>query len=237
MQASSRRSARTIPAMRILVVEDEAMIADFVQRGLRAEGFNVAWTPDGEEGMRRALAGDVDLVILDLMLPGRDGLSVLDAIRQADATLPVIILSARAEVPDRVAGLDAGATDYLVKPFSFDELLARVRAHLRRSDPGETPIVEAAGIRADLLSRRVACDGRTLALSPREFELLVYLLRHADQVLSRTQILGAVWRYDFDPGTNVVDVYVGYLRRKLAGSGRSRIETVRSVGYRFNSDA
>lgn len=224
--------------MRILVVEDEALIADFVQRGLRAEGFSVACTPDGEQGMQRALDDDVELVILDLMLPGRDGLSVLDAIRRARPMLPVIILSARAEVPDRVAGLDAGATDYLVKPFSFDELVARVRAHLRRADPVEAANVEAAGIRADLLTRRVTCDGRALALSPREFELLVYFLRHAGRVLSRPQILAAVWRYQFDPGTNVVDVYVRHLRRKLAGCGRSDcIETVRLVGYRFNGHA
>ncbi len=224
--------------MRILVVEDEALIADFVERGLRAEGFVVTWTPDGEEGVRRALSGDADLVILDLMLPGLDGLTVLDAIRGSRPTLPVIILSARAEVPDRVAGLEAGATDYLVKPFSFDELVARVRAHLRRADPVTAAVIEAAGIRADLLSRRVTCGGHALALSPREFELLVHFLRHADEVLTRTQILTAVWRYDFDPGTNVVDVYVGYLRRKLAGSCRSgRIETVRSVGYRLTGDA
>ncbi len=220
------------------MVEDELRLADMLGRGLREAGHDVTLKHDGATGLAAMLAEPFDVIVLDWMLPVLDGTQVLARLRQAGNRTPVLMLTARQSVTDRITGLDVGADDYLVKPFSFDELVARVRAHLRRSDPGEAAIVEAAGIRADLLNRRVMCDGHTLALSPREFELLVYFLRHATQVLSRTQIHAAVWRYDFDPGTNVVDVYVGYLRRKLAGSGRSgRIETVRSVGYRLGSDA
>jgi DNA-binding response OmpR family regulator len=177
----------------------------------------------------------VDLVVLDLMLPGRDGLSVLGSIREQKPTLPVIVLTARDAVEDKVAGLDSGATDYVTKPFSFDELTARIRAHLR--DPGqqrEPTRLDAVGIHVDLLSREVTLGKELVHLSSREFDLLVYFMRHAGEVLSREQILSAVWGYDFDPGTNVVEVYVGYLRRKLAASGGpARIETLRSVGYRL----
>jgi DNA-binding response OmpR family regulator len=221
--------------MKILVVEDETAIADFVQRGLEAEGYAVACADDGPEGQRQALDDDVDLVVLDLMLPGRDGLSVLGSIREQKPTLPVIVLTARDAVEDKVAGLDSGATDYVTKPFSFDELTARIRAHLR--DPGqqrEATRLDAVGIHVDLLSREVTLGKELVHLSSREFDLLVYFMRHAGEVLSREQILSAVWGYDFDPGTNVVEVYVGYLRRKLAASGGpARIETLRSVGYRL----
>jgi|SRR5437764_2524678 DNA-binding response OmpR family regulator len=221
--------------MKILVVEDETAIADFVQRGLEAEGYDVACADDGPEGEQHALKEDVDLVVLDLMLPGRDGLSVLGSIRESKPALPVIVLTARDAVEDKVAGLDGGATDYVTKPFSFDELTARIRAHLR--DPGhgrEQTVLDAASIHVDLLSREVVLGKETVHLSSREFDLLVYFMRHAGEVLSREQILSAVWGYDFDPGTNVVEVYVGYLRRKLAASGGpARIETLRSVGYRL----
>ena len=219
--------------MKILVVEDETAIADFVQRGLEAEGYSVACAGDGLEGEQEALKDDVDLVVLDLMLPGRDGLSVLDSIRQEKPALPVIVLTARDAVEDKVAGLDAGATDYVTKPFSFDELTARIRAHLRTPVLGATSI-DAAGIHVDLLTREVTLGEEDVHLSSREFDLLVHFMRHVDEVLSREQILSAVWGYDFDPGTNVVEVYVGYLRRKLAASGGpARIETLRSVGYRL----
>jgi DNA-binding response OmpR family regulator len=189
---------------------------------------------DGVEGERAAVADDVDLVILDLVLPGRPGLDVLRGIRDAKPELPVIVLSARGEVADRVAGLDLGATDYMAKPFSFDELAARVRAHLRRPSQRDATRLAASGIEVDLLGRTVTRDGTGVELSPREFDLLTYFLRHPNQVLSREQILSAVWGYDFDPGTNVVEVYVGYLRRKLArAGGRPPIETLRSVGYKF----
>jgi DNA-binding response OmpR family regulator len=221
--------------MKILVVEDETAIADFVQRGLEAEGYSVACADDGPEGERQALDDDVDLVVLDLMLPGRDGLSVLGSIRESKPTLPVIVLTARDAVEDKVAGLDGGATDYVTKPFSFDELTARIRAHLR--DTGyqrEATELDAVGIHVDLLSREIMLGKEAVHLSSREFDLLVYFMRHAGEVLSREQILSAVWGYDFDPGTNVVEVYVGYLRRKLAANGGpARIETLRSVGYRL----
>src|SRR3954466_15087607 len=220
--------------MKILVVEDETAIADFVQRGLEAEGYAVDCAGDGLEGEKQALEGKPDLVVLDLMLPGRDGLSVLGKIRETKPTLPVIVLTARDTVEDKVQGLDGGATDYVTKPFSFDELTARIRAHLR--DPGqhEATVLDAVGIHVDLLSREVTLGKEAVHLSSREFDLLVYFMRHSGEVLSREQILSAVWGYDFDPGTNVVEVYVGYLRRKLSASGGpARIETLRSVGYRL----
>jgi DNA-binding response OmpR family regulator len=221
--------------MRIVVVEDETAIADFVQRGLEAEGYSVACAGDGVEGERQALSDGVDLVVLDLMLPGRDGLSVLDSIRRSKPALPVIVLTARDAVEDKVAGLDGGATDYVTKPFSFDELTARIRAHLRKlPPPGDSTTLDAAGIHMDLLTREVMLAGEAIHLSAREFDLLAYFMRHPGQVLSREQILSAVWGYDFDPGTNVVEVYVGYLRRKLAVDGSpAPIETLRSVGYRL----
>jgi DNA-binding response OmpR family regulator len=220
--------------MRVLVVEDELPIADFVCRGLEAEGYAVDHASDGIEGERLAVAGDVDLVILDLMLPGRDGLSVLQGIRRTKPGLPVILLTARGGVEDKVEGLDTGANDYVTKPFSFEELTARVRAHLRTPAQGESTVLEASDVHVDLLSRQVRREGHAVELTAREFELLAYMMRHPNQVLSREQILSAVWGYDFDPGTNVVEVYVGYLRRKLAlPDNPAPIETVRSVGYRF----
>jgi DNA-binding response OmpR family regulator len=220
--------------MRILVVEDETAIADFVQRGLESEGYAVACAYDGDEGERQALGKGVDLVVLDLMLPGKDGLSVLRSIRRERPALPVIVLTARDALDDKVVGLDTGATDYVTKPFAFDELTARIRAHLRRPSNGEPTEIEAAGIHLDLISRVVTLQGEPVHLSSREFELLAYFVRHPNQVLSRDQILSAVWGYDFDPGTNVVEVYVGYLRRKLATDGKpAPIETLRSVGYRL----
>ncbi|MEA2422958.1 MAG: two-component system, OmpR family, copper resistance phosphate regulon response regulator CusR [Thermoleophilaceae bacterium] len=221
--------------MRILVVEDETAIADFVQRGLEAEGYSVDCALDGVEGERQAMSADVDLVVLDLMLPRRDGMSVLDSIRRSRPTLPVIVLTARDAVEDKVAGLDGGATDYVTKPFSFDELTARIRAHLRTPPgQGESTTLDAAGIHMDLLGREVTLEGEPVHLSAREFDLLAFFMRNPGQVLSREQILSAVWGYDFDPGTNVVEVYVGYLRRKLAVNGSpAPIETLRSIGYRL----
>ena len=220
--------------MRILVVEDEPAIADFLRRGLQAEGYSVDCALDGLEGERRALSGEVDLVILDVMLPERDGMDVLDKIRARKPALPVIMLTARGEVEEKVTALDSGANDYVTKPFSFDELAARVRAHLRSPEQGRATELSVAGIRLDFLTRRVERAGMPVTLSAREFELLAYFMRHPGQVLSKQQILSAVWGYDFDPGTNVVEVYVGYLRRKLAaGGGPAPIETLRSVGYRL----
>jgi DNA-binding response OmpR family regulator len=220
--------------VRILVIEDEPAIADFLRRGLEAEGYSVMSAADGEEGAMLARGDDVALVILDVMLPGKDGIAVLEEIRSEKPVVPVLLLTARDQVRDKVEGLDKGATDYVTKPFSFDELLARIRAHLRLPDQAQATTLEAGGIAVDLLERRVKRGGTERALSTREFDLLVYFMRHKNQVLSREQILSAVWGYDFDPGTNIVEVYVGYLRRKLALDGNpAPIDTLRSVGYRF----
>ena len=222
--------------MKILIVEDEEAIADFLLRGLEAEGYAVSAAADGIEGERLALSGSFELVILDCMLPGRDGLEVLTAIRREKPSLPVILLTARGEVADRVEGLDAGATDYVAKPFSFEELLARIRTHLRVASAESTTVLEAVGIRLDLLSRQAERDGISVRLPEREAELLAYLIRHRGRVCSQEEILGAGWGYDHDPGTNVVQVYVGYLRRKLDRPGSpAPIETVRSVGYRLRA--
>ncbi len=222
--------------MRILVVEDERPIAEFVQRGLEAEGYSVSCAYDGEEGLALARTGDYALIILDVLLPKLSGLEVIKTIRDGDEALPVIMLTALAETDDVVAGLDLGANDYLTKPFAFAELLARIRAHLRQPGQISGTSLEVGGISLDFRTREVDRDGRAVKLTAREFELLAYLMRHPDQVLSRAQILNAVWGYDYDPGTNVLDVYVGYLRRKLAkADGEAPIQTVRSAGYRLVS--
>ncbi|MGZ4271572.1 MAG: response regulator transcription factor [Solirubrobacteraceae bacterium] len=220
--------------MRILLVEDERGIADFVERALRAQGHAVEVAADGVDGGHRAVGSDLDLVILDVMLPGRGGLEILEEIRAVKPALPVIMLTARGEVADKVAGLDAGATDYMTKPFSVEELLARVRAHLRTPVQAETTRLSVADIELDMLRRTVSRDGEPVHLSAKEFDLLAYFMRHPGQVLSRQQILNGVWDYNHDPGTNIVEVYVGYLRRKLALADRPvPIQTVRSAGYRL----
>ncbi len=221
---------------RVLLVEDEPGIVDFVRRGLEAEGFVVESALDGVEGERLALRGSFDAIVLDLMLPGRSGLDILASVRTAKPTMPVIVLTARGEIEDRVAGLDAGAVDYLVKPFSLAELVARVRAQLRVLAQASASSLRAEDIEVNLLTRKVHRGGRSVALSTTEFELLVYLVRHTGQVLSREQILGSVWGYEHDPATNVVDVYIGYLRRKLGRpDDPAPIHTVRAVGYRLGS--
>jgi DNA-binding response OmpR family regulator len=222
--------------MRILVIEDERPIAEFIQRGLEAEGYAVACGNDGEEGLALARTGDYALVVLDVLLPRLSGLEVIKAIREADAVLPVIMLTALAETDDVVTGLDLGANDYLTKPFAFAELLARIRAHLRQPHQANATSLEVGGISLDFRTREVNRGGHPVKLTAREFELLAYLLRHPDQVLSRAQILNAVWGYEYDPGTNVLDVYIGYLRKKLTElDGQAPIQTVRSAGYRLVS--
>jgi len=222
----------------LLVIEDEPGIVDFLSRGLEAEGFTVEAALDGVEGERLALKGGYDAVVLDLMLPGRSGLQILASVRTAMPSLPVIVLTARGEIEDRVAGLEAGAVDYLVKPFSMAELVARVRAQLRVIAQASSSSISAEGIEVDLLTRKVRCGGRAVALSTTEFELLVFLLRHHGQVVTREQILSSVWGYEHDPATNVVDVYVGYLRRKLGTPEQpAPIYTVRAVGYRLGGAA
>ena len=220
----------------ILVIEDEPGIVDFLERGLSAYGFEVSSALDGITGTQRALEGDIDLVVLDMMLPGRSGLDVLGELREFKPMLPVIVLTARGEIDDRVAGLNSGAVDYLVKPFSLRELEARIRAQLRvASHAAASDRLDAGDIEVDLIARVVRRDGYTVRLSSTEFELLVYLMRNRGTVLSRQRILRAVWGYNHDPRTNVVDVYVGYLRRKLRVGGRTApIATIRSVGYRLD---
>jgi DNA-binding response OmpR family regulator len=220
----------------ILVIEDEPGIVDFLERGLKALGFDVESALDGNAGTAKALSDPVDLVVLDMMLPGRSGLDVLTTIHDAKPALPVIVLTARGELEDRITGLDAGAVDYLTKPFSLSELAARIRAQLRVASQTPTTELEAGDVEVNLITREVRRDSELIRLSTTEFELLVYLLRNRGRVLSREQILRAVWGYEYDPGTNVVDVYIGYLRRKLGSKPPAvPIVTVRSVGYRFDA--
>ena len=223
--------------MRILVVEDERALADFIGKALEADGYAVSLRHDGPSGEAAALTGDYALVILDVLLPGKDGLQVLRAIRAREPDLPVILLTARGAVEQKVEGLDLGANDYMTKPVSLEELSARVRAHLRAPGQREASALEASDIRLDLRTRRVERDGHDVQLTAREFELLAYLMRHPDQVLSREQILNAVWGFDFDPKTKVLEVFIGYLRRKLdaASDDGDPIETVRNVGYRLRA--
>ena len=220
----------------ILVIEDEPGIVDFLERGLRAQGFDVISAMDGAGGAVTAQNEEVDLVVLDLMLPGRSGLDVLTALHDTKPGLPVIVLTALGEVEHRVAGLDAGAVDYLTKPFSLTELAARIRAQLRAAAQSPRTTLSAGDIEVNLLTREVRRGGELVRLSSTEFELLAYLMNNRGHVLSREQILRAVWGYEYDPGTNVVDVYIGYLRRKLRQQGTNPpIVTVRSVGYRLEA--
>jgi DNA-binding response OmpR family regulator len=216
--------------MKLLVIEDEPRIASFLVKGLRAAGYAVEHVGDGEAGLALAARDRPDLVLLDLRLPDMDGFEVLKHLRRQQERVPVLILSARGQIEDRVRGLDLGADDYLTKPFALDELLARVRARLRVAGSEERGVLCAGGIELDLRTRRATAGTRRADLAAREFALLETFLRHPDQVLSREQLLSQVWGFDFDPQTNVVDVYVGYLRKKL---GDSAIETVRGVGYRL----
>ena len=221
----------------ILVVEDEPAIADFLQRGLTAEGYSVSTAADGNDAARLAGSGEVDLMILDLMLPGRDGTDVLAEVREARPHLPVIVLTARAQIDSKVAVLDLGATDYVTKPFSFAELAARVRAHLRDRDDASSTRLEIGDLRMDLVGRKVERGGVPVRLTTTEFDLLAFFMRHPGQVLARSELLRAVWGYPEDVDSSVVGVYVGYLRRKLAvGEDPAPIETIRSVGYRLQSD-
>ena len=219
--------------MRALVVEDDATIAEFVGRGLREAGFAVDHETDGESGLRAALGAVYDVAIVDVMLPQRDGLSLIDELRRRRVTTPVLILSARRSVDDRVRGLQAGGDDYLTKPFAFAELLARVQALLRRSTQASAATtLTVEDLEVDLLSRRVTRGGRLVDLRPREFTLLEYLMRNAGRVVSKTMILSHVWGYQFDPQTNVVDVLVSRLRDKIDRPfDRKLLQTVRGVGY------
>lgn len=215
----------------ILIAEDEARISGFIDKGLRAAGFATRVAADGVEALALAQSGEFDLLVLDINMPRMDGFQVLEQLRGSGSRMPVIMLTARVELHDTVAGLEGGADDYLGKPFRFDELLARIRVRMRRDDDtGALATLSHRDISLDIRTREARVGDRAVELSAREFALAEEFIRHAGQVLSREQLLSRVWGYDFDPGSNVVDVYVGYLRGKL-GSGR--IETVRGVGYKM----
>lgn len=227
-------------AHKILLVEDDDTTAGYIMKGLSEEGFVVNRATDGRDGLFHATDGSYDCIVLDRMLPGMDGMAVVAALRGAGVTTSVIILSALGAAEDRVKGLIGGADDYLVKPFAFAELLARIRLQVRRgaaAPPVET-VLRCGDLEMDLLSRRVTRGGATVTLQPREFRLLEYLLRHAGQVVTRTMLLEGVWDYHFDPGTNVIDVHLSRLRKKVdEGFAYPLLHTVRGVGYRLGTDA
>lgn len=221
--------------MRILIVEDDAALASFIRKGLEAEHYAVDTIGDGQQGREMALEFDYDLMVLDLNLPGVDGLSVLRSVRQAKASLPVMILTARNRVEDRVQCLDTGADDYLIKPFSFLELSARARALLRRSHLPSESVLKVRDLSLDRVERKVERGGRPIELTTKEFALLEYLMRNAGRRLTRAMIIEHVWNLTFDSTTNVVDVYINYLRRKVDdGFTPSLIHTVRGVGYQLS---
>lgn len=218
--------------MHILVVEDEKKVASFIKRGLEAANYTVDVEHDGKAGLRRLLEGGFDLVILDVMLPVLDGFNVMKQIRQERISVPILLLTARVTVADRVSGLDLGADDYLTKPFAFEELLARVRALLRRGAPAAPLVLTAADLRLDPVTHEVSRGNRRIELTPKEFALLEFLLRRRDQILSRAVIAQHVWGVDYDTFTNVIDVYVNYLRKKIDDDFDVKlIHTVRGVGY------
>lgn len=219
--------------MKVLLVEDEAQIASFVIKGLQEAGFVVDHCDNGDEGWERIHQGSYDALVLDIMLPGRDGLSILRELRQEKNGTPVILLTARASLDERVEGLNTGADDYLTKPFYIEELIARLHAQIRRKTGTEQSSITAGKLYVDLLKRSVIYDEQPRDLSSREFNLLTYLLRSPGRVYSRTQILEHVWEYHFDPETNIVDVYIQRLRKKVGAPRNELIETVRGVGYRI----
>lgn len=221
---------------RILIIEDEPRIAAFLEKGLQSNGFVSTVVANGQDGTVMALEGEFDLIILDLGLPGKGGLSVLEDIRGQGIQVPVIILTARDDIQDKVAGFENGADDYVTKPFRFEELLVRIRARLRinvSASTGKSDLTLTQGeVVLDLRTRKIKVAERPVELSAREFTMVEVFLRHPGQVVSREQLLNSVWGYDYDPGSNIVDVYVGYLRKKL---GSDLIETVRGMGYRWRA--
>ena len=227
-------------SQKILVVEDDDTTADFIANGLIEQGFVVDKAASGRDGLFHATDGSYDCIVLDRMLPGMDGMAVLSALRAATIDTPVIILSAMGAAEDRIAGLESGSDDYLTKPFAFAELLARIRLLIRRRDgrsgAPETKLI-CDDLEMDLLAHKTKRGGRPIELQPREFRLLEYLLRHKDQVVTRTMLLEGVWDYHFDPGTNVIDVHISRLRKKIdEGCQRTLLHTVRGAGYRLGSD-
>lgn len=223
--------------MKILLVEDEKKIASFIRKGLEAEGFVVDVSHDGNEGFTIATTRPYDVIVLDIMLPGRDGLSILRSLRQRKMAVPVILLTARCELNERLEGLNLGADDYLTKPFYIEELIARLHVVTRRASGASQSILRIDDLTINLLTREVSRGNRKVELTAREFELLEHLARSPGRVLTRPQICERVWNYDFDPGTNLVEVYIQRLRKKLeAGSEKKLIETIRGVGYRMKTE-
>ncbi|HEY9661048.1 MAG TPA: response regulator transcription factor [Allocoleopsis sp.] len=220
--------------MHVLFVEDEAKIASFVEAGLKEQGFVVDYCDNGDTGYKRALSNDYDAIVLDIMVPGKDGLFILKHLRRTGRTVPVILLTARNELDDRLEGLNLGADDYIAKPFFVEELIARLHAVIRRSTGDRQNVLAVGTIKLDRLTREVTCDQQAVELTTREFNLLEYLMRSPGRVFTRTQILEHVWGYDFNPNTNVVDVCIQRLRKKIDQMDElSWIESVRGVGYRF----
>lgn len=220
--------------MHILFVEDEAKIANFVQAGLKEQGFVVDYSDNGDEGYTRALDNEYDAIVLDIMVPGKDGLSILKNLRRKGQNVPVILLTARNELDDRIEGLNLGADDYIAKPFFVEELVARIHAVVRRTAGDRQNLVCVGPIKLDRITREVTCNQHIVELTTREFNLLEYLMRSPGRVFTRTQILEHIWGYDFNPNTNVVDVCVQRIRKKIdAIGGAGWIESIRGVGYRF----
>lgn len=238
--AAGRRPAAqwgTIGPMKVLLVEDEDRIAGFARRALEEQGFQVDHTADGHEAFARATTESFDVVILDIMLPGRDGLSVLRGLRERKITVPVILLTARTTLNERLDGLNLGADDYITKPFYVEELVARVHAVVRRASGVQLSVLQSGDLVVNVMTRAVTVGGRAVELTAREFNLLEYLMRFPGRVVPRTQILEHVWGYDFDPLSNLVDVYIQRLRKKLhAGGDSDYIQTVRGAGYRFRGN-
>jgi len=223
--------------MKVLIVEDEKKIAAFVRKGLEAQGFVVEVSHHGDEGFTLATTRSYDVAVLDIMLPGRDGLSILRNLRERRIPLPVILLTARSELNERLEGLNLGADDYLTKPFHIEELIARIHAVTRRAAGQSQSLLSAADLTMNLLTREVIRAGRRIELTPREFSLLEHLMRSPGRVLTRVEICERVWEYNFDPGTNLVDVYIQRIRKKVDGDFREKlVETIRGVGYRVKAD-
>ena len=220
--------------MKILLVEDEAEIGDLIKTGLEKEEFSVDYCKDGDSGMEHAMSNSYDAIVLDVMLPGKSGLEILKMVRAGQNNVPIIIITARGETEDRIEGLDLGADDYLPKPFFVEELIARLRAIWRRSSETGMSVLNVGTLSANLMTREVVRSGRQIEMTPKEFSLLAFLMRAPGRVLTRTQILEQVWGYHFDPGTNLVDVYIRRLRSKIDFEGEiPLIETLRGVGYRM----
>jgi heavy metal response regulator len=218
--------------MRLLLVEDDCKVASFIKKGLREEGYAVDWASDGDAGLFMGLDDVYDLIILDVNLPHKDGLSVLRSLRTGKITTPILLLTVRATIEDRVIGLDTGADDYLPKPFAFEELLARVRALLRRRSETQAPVLMVADLSLDPAKRTVVRGDQYVDLTSKEFSLLEYLMRHKERVVTRTMIAEHVWDQSFDTSTNIIDVYINYLRKKIdIGQEPILIHTVRGVGY------